>query len=347
MINYLGIFLGIFIISILVYIIKNFKEIKKYIIKIEQNKIIKLIFYILIIIILLFFIYSQIDLFNKNYKKYLQVKNNEKIFDNYDKLIEKEKRFYKNIIKKEYSNQNYDKPYIPQGFMYKEGTWNTGYVIEDINGNEYVWVPCTNREIIDVVKLQKYNFTKKAYISKDICHDLEYEEFINSALENGGFYISRYEIGKDNSGQPVSKAGVKIFDNVTRQDAINILEKMYKENDFNSKLINGYAYDTTLKWIINTNTIEVDYVDIIKNEEKYTGRNKYNNIYDIVDNTLELTMENYYDAIIVRGFPFIENDDSIKKFGVDIENLDRLAIRENDNYFVEGTLLGFRAIIYK
>ena len=45
--------------------------------------------------------------------------------------------------------------YIFEDFSYVEGEWNTGFVIEDKDKNQYVWVPCSNIENIDVPKLEK------------------------------------------------------------------------------------------------------------------------------------------------------------------------------------------------
>ena len=48
-----------------------------------------------------------------------------------------------------YEGGKYNDPYIPKGFKYTEGTWNTGYTIigeTSSIGNEFVWVPCVLTE---------------------------------------------------------------------------------------------------------------------------------------------------------------------------------------------------------
>ena len=73
-------------------------------------------------------------------------------------------------------------PYIPNGFTYKEGTWDTGYVIVDNNGNEYVWVPCSNKVNGNIPKLEKVIFSNETFISKDICINEGCEKFLTNAL---------------------------------------------------------------------------------------------------------------------------------------------------------------------
>ena len=122
-------------------------------------------------------------------------------------------------------------PYFPDNtFTKKEGTIDTGLVIQDANGNEYVWVvvPRTTA-VYKTTGLGKTTFTDADYTSIET--DLknytktyrgstsdsdtwevdndnvewltsdEYTELKNSMLksvyENGGFYVGRYEAGID------------------------------------------------------------------------------------------------------------------------------------------------------
>lgn len=343
--------IAIVFITIFIYIIKNYKNISKIIEKYQNNKIIKYSICVIIAIILIYvliYFYNQTQVLKTSINWYKTSKENDFMFAEYDKKITEENKFYKEVINKNYENQKYSEPYIPEGFSYVEGTWNTGFVIQDSNQNQYVWVPCTNKEDLGVEKLQRINFSKQAFISKDICNNNGYESFLNSALENGGFYISRFEIGKENDN-PVSKKDVEIWNNVTRDEAVKIVEKMY--DNINCELVNGYAYDTALSWIMNTNEIKPDIVDTDEKEKFYTGRISYNNIYDFVDNTMEITSETSYSNVIIRGFPYEIAQDSkdvaLQNFGYNIESFDRFSIRETDNYFTITTILGFRTIIYK
>ena len=270
------------------------------------------------------------------------------MFAEYDKKISDENKFYKDVINKNYTNQKYDEPYIPEGFSYVEGAWDNGFVIQDERKNQFVWVPCTNIEDVNVEKLQRYNFSKQVLISKDLCNNNSYEEFLISALENGGFYISRFEIGNENN-MPVSKKDMEIWKNVTRDEAEKIVDKMY--DNINCKLVNGYAYDTTLSWLMNTNDFNINILDINQKENTTTGKVAYNNIFDFSDNVMELTVETNYSNVIIRGFPYELNskdkDIILEKIGEDIGNFDRFSIAENENNFTITTLLAFRCVIYK
>ena len=122
-------------------------------------------------------------------------------------------------------------PYFPDNtFTKKEGTIDTGLVIQDANGNEYVWVvvPRTTA-VYKTTGLGKTTFTDADYtsIEKDLkdytstyvttsgysdtwyadnqnegwLSETEYKTLKNSMLksvyENGGFYVGRYEAGID------------------------------------------------------------------------------------------------------------------------------------------------------
>ena len=340
----------IVIISILIYLIKNFKELEKKIRKYNENKNIKRLFFlfkVLAIIVIIYYFYNQTMILIGNINWYEVSKKNDKINEESDIKIYKESKFYSELINKEFANQKYNEPYIPEGFKYVEGEWNTGFVVEDENRNQYVWIPCTNKENLEIRKLERSNFSSEALISKDVCYNEEYEKFLISAFENGGFYVSRFEIGNENNN-PVSKANTKIWKNVTRNEALEIINNMYK--NINCKLINGYAYDTVFNWISETNNIEINIVDIENQSNLYTGKKSYNNIYDLCDNIMELTLETNYSNVIIRGFPNkmeSETQDLADIFGYSISKFDRFSILENDNYFTTTSLLGFRTILYK
>ena len=120
-------------------------------------------------------------------------------------------------------------PYFPDNtFAKKEGTIDTGLVIQDAKGNEYVWVvvPRTTA-VYATTGLGKTTFTDADYINIETdlknytsiyrngtnCSDTwyaddknegwlsetEYKTLKNSMLksvyENGGFYVGRYEAG--------------------------------------------------------------------------------------------------------------------------------------------------------
>lgn len=334
----------IVILSLIIYLVKNKQEIFNLLnSKIKNRKLFIKIIYIIIICIILFCLF----IFIKLIKGVFSIKNiyqeNEICFEESDNKIEKEVDIYETLMKKDYENQKYNEPYMLEGFSYVEGTWENGYVIEDQNHNQYVWVPCTNKTIKDCVKLQRKNIVPIPFINYTSCYNESYEEFLKSALENGGFYVSRYEIGKLEN-MPVSKKNVEIWKNITKAEAIKIVDSMYE--NINCEIINGYAYDTTLNWLENTNFInpKEELLEIKKDEQIITGRNSNNNIYDFCDNVLEFSLENLYDTIIIRGFM---NSDSIQYTNNIFSKENRYCIRAEDSSFGVITPIAIRTVLYK
>lgn len=338
--------LGIFVVvlSLIIYLVKNRENIYNLISsKIKNKKIFLKIIYIIIffiILLCLFILVKSCISFNKAINI---IEENSNSFSEDDSKIKKEKNIYDELIKKNYEKQKYDDPYILDGFSYVEGTWESGYVIQDEQENQYVWVPCTNKTINECRKLQRANGTALPFINYTSCYNESYEEFLKSALENGGFYISRYEIGNEEN-RPVSKANVELIANLTRQEAQELVSQMY--NNVNCEIINGYAYDTTLKWIkdCSTQKISGDVVEIKKDEKIFTGRRMNNNIYDFCDNILEYSLENLYDTIIVRGFM---NSDSIEYTNSLFSKESRYCMPVEDSKFGGVTPVAIRAILYK
>ena len=127
-------------------------------------------------------------------------------------------------------------PYFPDNtFTKKEGTIDTGLVIQDASGNEYVWVvvpkslynntnynsnnakkPLSSTDYANIEYcLQQYTKTYRGITSYSDTHKAdtnnvgwltsdEYTELKNSMLksvyENGGFYVGRYEAGIETTG---------------------------------------------------------------------------------------------------------------------------------------------------
>ena len=155
--------IGIICISIIIYVVKNFKNIYLFWDKINKNKIVTIIFKILIIVaigVMIYSIYNSILQVRKSINFFKFSKEND-IVNNYnDNKIIEEYRMYGNAINSNYGNQIPQKPYVPEGFSYVEGEWNTGFVIQDENGNQYVWVPCTNKGNTEIPKLERKNFSR-------------------------------------------------------------------------------------------------------------------------------------------------------------------------------------------
>jgi len=135
--------------------------------------------------------------------------------------------------------------------------WNKGLVIEDGDGNQFVWVPVDGNKI----KYEKWytiyaeNTLEKADISGDdiplALQELKVDEQAQ-IQKYGGFYIARYEAG-NSEGTLASKAGVKTVSAVTYAEAKEYAEGMYANPYVKSGLLTGTAWDTTMKWMASVN----------------------------------------------------------------------------------------------
>lgn len=338
-----SIIIGIMIIfiSILIYIIKNIDMFYKIIEK-KINKKIKYIFLFIILLCLIFFIYNNFIKIYDNIRIYIKQKSFNELYEYSDNKKREENAYYKEINEK-YENENFKNPYIPEGFCYVEGTYVDGFVIEDKEKNQYVWVPCTNKELENIPTLKKRNFAFPAFVSKDMCYDEKYEKFLKSAFENGGFYISRFEIGEEN-GIPVSKPNVELVSDLTIDEAKKTVSNMYKNEKINCEIINGFAYDTTILWLQMNQEIDKQNIDVEEQKSIYTGRKSYNKIFDLFDNIMEFTTEIYYDNIIVRGVGTVI-EETENEIGFDEES--RYTILKNNNFVNLYDKLAIRTIIYK
>lgn len=309
------------------------KKFGKVLIKINnKKKFFKFLFIIVKIVIILILGYEIKNLFVETFNLYKKETQKNNLINKIDTCINEELDYIEKL------NKNYSEvknPYIPNNFSYKEGTIEEGFVVQDEKENEYVWVPCNSENVI-----QKRNFSANPFILFTECYDEDYKAFINSCLENGGFYISRYEIGNV-TNTPVSKKGVKIWNEITYEETKNIIENMY--DSLNCKLINGIAYDMTLNWILKDNK-EIIALDFETEDVYITGRNECKKIYDIKDNMLELTDEkSYSDTIILRGFEKKEHEE-VKAFRENDKFDNRfMGLKENKN----NINVAFRTIIYK
>ena len=270
-----------------------------------------------------------------------------------DNIIEKEIEV-SNI--KEINEEDLKPEYIPEGFSYKEGTVNTGYVIVDQYGNEFVWVPVEN-----------------GYLYRENDDNDKYEEneefakgLVSSVASYYGFYISRYEATKaEFEGNIVATtiAETEPWTDVNYIDAKNASEdfaRVFEYQDVRSSLVSSYAWDSTLKWIDESNkkysTSENygNYTDTIK----LAGENLddcVNNIFDMAGNVKEWTSELYLKASNKD-----ENDKTNNKTEVVEENANYRVVRGgcveltksasskvSYNEELTNPSWGFRLILYK
>ena len=145
---------------------------------------------------------------------------------------------------------------IPKGFTYKEGTKDTGLVIEDEKGNEFVWVPATESTYVKDISFPSINNFITESTDDDTLPNGITDETAD-VKKYGGFYIGRYEAGipegdtspSNKTGIPVSKQGATVWTYIDYTNAKSSAESMINNEYVQTGLLTGKAWDTTCHWI--------------------------------------------------------------------------------------------------
>ena len=164
---------------------------------------------------------------------------------------------------------------IPKGFKYKEGTKDTGLVIQDGKGNEFVWVPATESTY---VKDTSFPSRKDIKPTGDDTLPKGITDETADVEKYGGFYIGRYEAGipegdtspSNKTGIPVSKQGVTVWTNITYYSAKANAENMISNEYVQTGLLTGKAWDRTCHFI-------EDYIKTLNTESSLTKSQYYGN----------------------------------------------------------------------
>ena len=244
---------------------------------------------------------------------------------------------------------------IPIGFTYKEGTKESGLVIQDANNNEFVWIPAKESTYV-----KDTSFPGSKPIGDDTLPNNIVDETAD-VKKYGGFYIGRYEAGvpegetssSNKTGIPVSKKGAIVWICINYTNAKASAESMISNEYVQTGLLTGKAWDTTCHWIadslnsINESASLTDsrYYGNYKNslapanENSGIGRKagfnenwKTKNIYDLAGNFWEWTCET---SFIIRGGGR-NNDGS----GASVSH------RLSDNFSYQNGVVGFRVRLY-
>ena len=246
----------------------------------------------------------------------------------------------------------FDEDGIPTAVQTQTGTTYTATTSESvIDSNYYEFKDDTESQS---VKGETYNNTK----AKDL------KGFIESTLNNGGYYIARYEAGisgtadNNNMGKktevngsikPLLQSGKSIWNAITQPDAATVCQNMY--DSINSDLVNSYAWDTAIVFIQNFGT-KANSASYSRTKGKSTtgkiaktGTNLLNetnlkdeqcNIYDMAGNVAEWTTEtlpnNSWGPCTKRSGSFDSNSYTTYRIYGTISH--------------HGNSLGFRPILY-
>ena len=155
--------------------------------------------------------------------------------------------------------------WIPEGFKVAEDSASTvqgGVVIEDKDGNQFVWVP--------VATLADYKRTwYTGYDSFSEYSEALPEDEKTSVERYKGFYIGRYEAGdkestvaktlrssNDVTKTVTIKANQAPYNYVTRTEAVSLAEGFATKQGYKAKtkLVSSYAWDTTIAFLQEVNS---------------------------------------------------------------------------------------------
>ena len=161
---------------------------------------------------------------------------------------------------------------------------NQKVVGTDLLGNQYVWIPCTtdssssdlqyartewgvevdgddnSRAIKDELTLTDASVTYSdsdtanginADVSKEIVAQIKAEKA--SVAQYGGYYIGRYEVGK-NGDTAVVKYDQTPYAEITWSTAYGLAKKIITNSEATSYLCSSYAWDTAVNFIQNNST---------------------------------------------------------------------------------------------
>ena len=269
----------------------------------------------------------------KKYKDKVSVVEGNLVVNNNSKVNTDEKKWFNEVIgntsnvKEEWQDTiasvKYGVP-IPKGFRYKEGTKDTGLVIQDENENEFVWVPATESTYAKDTSFDGVTPTGDDTLPNGITDETA------DVVKYGGFYIGRYEAGipenqssidgKSDStsnvkGVPVSKKDATVWTYIDYTNAKANSESMISNEYVQTGLLTGKAWDTVCHWIKSDDELKDsrtygNYHNSLAPANKNSGTKrtagfsenwKVKNIYDLAGNAWEWTSEARSSDFIIRG----------------------------------------------
>ena len=206
---------------------------------------------------------------------------------------------------------------VPKGFTYKEGTKDTGLVIKDDKGNEFVWVPATESTYRKDTSFPGVTPRRDDTLPNGIDETAD-------VVKYGGFYIGRYEAGipegdtspSNKIGIPVSKKDATVWTNINYTNAKASAENMISNEYVQTGLLTGKAWDTVCHWIKSDDELKDSrtYGNYNNSESPanvkgcgtkqvagYSDKWMVKNIYDLAGNVWEWNSEALAPGFIHRG----------------------------------------------
>ena len=264
--------------------------------------------------------------------------------------------------------------YMPEGFKIAKGSASTvqgGVVIEDKDGNQFVWVP-----VATIADYKRTWYTGDGTLSK--YSEALPEDEKTSVEKYKGFYIGRYEAGdkdsteastpalRTSSSSTSNKISIKAnqapYNYVTRTQAVSLAEGFATKQGYKAKtkLVSSYAWDTTISFLQKVNSDygssseEGNYYNTTFSYTDITGASQIKaesstvlvptgqttpvcNIFDMGGNVWEWTTESYSNTggpCTIRGGLY-SNDFAIDPAG-------RRGVRSD----IDADFIGFRLTLF-
>ena len=226
---------------------------------------------------------------------------------------------------------NADNPTIPAGFKpidENEANWGdgskvpeqasveNGLVIQDKEGNQFVWVPVRGEYKRNTTYAETgvsaAAYTDTGYLPEgmETGNSTNNENAEREAVTNkGGFYISRYEAGKEtvnSTNKLVSKSGATVWNNIAVEDdgetkgCKTVAKKFVNNNNVKSALCSGIQWDMTMAFVNGKKDGVGNTIDVTINEDRggsspaSSGQHPADrmcNIFDLEGNYLEYVAE--------------------------------------------------------
>lgn len=189
-------------------------------------------------------------------------------------------------------------------------TSSTGYrepdIVSDDDGNTTYLTAMNN--------ILNTNYTTSAAFKTDL--ETDFNSMVNSVIKYKGFYVGRYETSLNASGVAQSKQGETSADaddtDTYRWYGLYARRKLYSTDSVQGSMIWGSQYDAMMKWM-QGNGINVSFylpTDLSigatsRNTTRVTGganegqtvsKDKLSNIYDLLGNSYEWTLEADYTS---------------------------------------------------
>ena len=171
-----------------------------------------------------------------------------------------------------------------------------------------------------------------------------------AVLSKGGFYISRYEAGKETNGDTdklVSKAGATVWTEISLESCKTEAKKFIDNDNVKSALCSGIQWDMTMAFVNGKKDGAGNTIDVTVNGDRggssqaTSGQHPADrmcNIFDLEENYREYVAEKDYEVepqFVSRGYISIEGEDPLPPVS-----------RRSGDSEIGGTNQTFRFVLY-